>query len=186
MTDVNHFAADNAVARINELWPDAYQQLRAVAARLLNQERPDHTLAATELVHEAYLRLCDKQPASQMQDRQHFFALAARVMRHILVDHAVARKADKRGAGAIHVTLSHADSVAGNADAADVLHLHEALLAFELNDARAAKVVELKIFGGMEIAQIAISLGVSEPTVKRDWVYAKAWLSRQLKPRNGS
>jgi RNA polymerase sigma factor (TIGR02999 family) len=164
-----------------ELWPQAYRELRAVAARLLSQERDGHTLAATALVNEAYLRLHANGEPTPVQNRQHFFALAARVMRHVLVDHASARAADKRGALATHITLSGADAVASNhADAADVLSVHEALGKLELTDPRAAKVTELKVFGGLEIAEIAQALGVSEPTVKRDWLFARAWLARQL------
>jgi RNA polymerase sigma factor (TIGR02999 family) len=148
---------------------------------MLSQERHGHTLAATGLVNEAYLRLHASGQPTPVQDRKHFFALAARVMRHVLVDHATARRADKRGAGATHVTLSGADAVASDqADAADVLSVHQALELLEQADARAAKVTELKVFGGMEIAEIAETLGVSEPTVKRDWVFARAWLTRHL------
>ena len=163
------------------LWPEAYRELRSVAARMLSQERPGHTLAATALVNEAYLRLNGNGQATPVHDRKHFFALAARVMRNVLVDHASARKADKRGAGATHVTLSGADAVAHNqADVVDVLSVHEALQLLERTDARAAKVTELKVFGGLEISEIADALGVSEPTVKRDWVFARAWLARHL------
>ncbi len=166
---------------LQRLWPQAYDELRRVAARMLSQERQGHTLAATALVNEAYLRLNASGQPTPIQDRKHFFALAARVMRNVLVDHASARKADKRGAGATHVTLSGADDVPnGQADAADVLAIHQALQKLEATDARAAKVTELKVFGGMEISEIAETLGVSEPTVKRDWVFAKAWLSREL------
>jgi RNA polymerase sigma factor (TIGR02999 family) len=169
------------LGNLADLWPDAYRELRAVAARLLSQERPGHTLAATALVNEAYLRLNANGQPAPVVDRKHFFALAARVMRNVLVDHASARKADKRGAGATHVTLSGAEaSAAQQADVVDVLSVHEALALLEQTDPRAAQVTELKVFGGLQIAEIAEALGVSEPTVKRDWIFAKAWLSRQL------
>ncbi len=166
---------------LGALWPQAYSELRGVAARLLSQERGGHTLAATALVNEAYLRLNASGQPTPVVDRKHFFALAARVMRNILVDYAHARAADKRGALATHVTLSQAVDLAGvSADAADVLAVHRALEKLIAIDARAAKVTELKVFGGLEVGEIADVLAVSEPTVKRDWLFARTWLAREL------
>lgn len=169
-----------ADAGLQALWPAAYQELRAVAARLLMQERPGHTLVPTALVNEAYLRLNANRSPAPVRDRQHFFALAAGVMRRILVDHALARKADKRGAGAVHITLSGAAEQPARDSGAELLGLHEALEALERVDPRAARVTELKVFGRLETPEIAAVLAVSEPTVKRDWAYAKAWLAREL------
>jgi RNA polymerase sigma factor (TIGR02999 family) len=165
---------------LESLWPEAYRELRAVAARLLLQERPGHTLVPTALVNEAYLRLNANPAPGRIRDRQHFFALAAGVMRRILVDHALARKADKRGGGAVHITLSGAAEREARDSGAELLGLHQALQALERVDPRAARVTELKVFGGLETPEIAAVLGVSEPTVKRDWAYAKAWLAREL------
>jgi RNA polymerase sigma-70 factor (ECF subfamily) len=167
-------------ADLQALWPEAYQELRAVAARLLMQERPGHTLVPTALVNEAYLRLNAQRTPAPVRDRQHFFALAAGVMRRILVDHALARKADKRGAGAVHISLAGAAERESRDSGAELLGLHQALEALERVDPRAARVTELKVFGGLETLEIAAVLAVSEPTVKRDWAYAKVWLAREL------
>lgn len=169
-----------AAAQLEAFWPEAYQELRAVAARMLQFERRGHTLAPTALVNEAYLRLNANSGQGAVRSRQHFFALAAGVMRHVLVDHALARKAGKRGAGAVHITLSGAADAAIQDAATELIGLHQALQALARVDPRAAHVTELKVFGGLETLEIAELLGVSEPTIKRDWAFAKAWLARQL------
>ncbi len=170
-----------ADADLQELWPDAYGELRRVALRLLARERPGHTLTPTALVHEVWLNLAASKRPLAVNDRVHFVSLAARAMRHILVNHAQARLADKRGAGAVHFTLSASEDVpAAQSGPAELLAVHQALSALATDDARAAQVAELKVFGGLEVPEIAAALGVSEPTVKRDWVFARAHLARSL------
>jgi RNA polymerase sigma-70 factor, ECF subfamily len=163
---------------LNALLPAVYDELKRIARAQLARERPGHTLQATALVHEAYLRLLGAQ-SIDYADRAWFMGLAATMMRRILVNHARDRGADKRGAGAVHVELSEAAAVAE--EAFDLLGLHEALDALHLLDARQARVVELKYFGGMEIDEIAVALSVSSATVRRDWSIARLWLARELK-----
>jgi RNA polymerase sigma-70 factor, ECF subfamily len=168
-------------ASLDQLWPQAYSELRRIAARLMSRERPEHTLSPTALVHELWLNLAGAKCPPQVQDRQHFVALAARAMRHILVNHANARLADKRGSGAVHLTLSASDDTASStAGPGELLAVHQALNALAAVDARAAQVAELKVFGGLEVPEIAQALGVSEPTVKRDWVFARAHLAQTM------
>ncbi len=166
---------------LNSLWPHAYDELRRIATRLMSRERPNHTLTPTALVHEVWLNLAAAKQPQPIADRVHFVALAARAMRHILVNHANARLADKRGNGALHVTLSATDdSPSPLAGPADLLAVHEALNALAAVDPRAAQVAELKVFGGLEVPEIAAELKVSEPTVKRDWVFARAHLAQSM------
>lgn len=155
-----------------------YQELRRLARGRLRHERDDHTLSATALTHEAWMRL-STQEAGAWNDRGHFMALAATMMRRILVDHALAKQAGKR-AGA-HVTLGAVDREAAVPDpGVDVLDLHRALTAFAALDERAARVVELRYFGGLELDEIGEALGISLATVKRDWTVARAWLKSRL------
>jgi RNA polymerase sigma-70 factor, ECF subfamily len=181
-----NLSAHIAPPDLQALWPDAYNELRTIAARLMAHERPDHTLVATALVNEAYLRLQNAGENGAPQtalvlDKNHLLALASRVMRNVLVDYASARRADKRGALATHMTLSNADHVAATGDdAADVLAVNEALRKLARLDARAAQVCEMKVFGGLDVAEMASVLGVSEPTIKRDWVFARVWLAKEL------
>lgn len=155
-----------------------YRELRAVAARCLRSERAGHTLQPTALVHEAYLKLVDQRSADY-RSRAHFMAVAAMVMRRILVNHAEKRAAAKRGGGAQRLPL--ADDL-GSTDAADidVLALDEALGRLAARDERKAKVVEQRFFAGIEMSQIADNLGVSLATVKRDWEFARTWLMREM------
>jgi RNA polymerase sigma factor (TIGR02999 family) len=160
-----------------------YAELREVAARHLRAERPDHTLTPTALVHEAYLRLAGQQETA-WQSRAHFFAMAARAMRRILVDHARARRAAKRSGGE-RVPLDDASDVIAGADdaqarAIDLVALDDALARLTALDPRQARVVELRYFAGLEIEEVAELLGVSGMTVKRDWRLARAWLFREL------
>lgn len=166
-------------ANTDALFAELYAELRQLARGRLRHERPNHTLSATSLTHEAYERLA-AQRLSQWQGRGHFLAMAATMMRRILVDHALARGADKRSAEL--VTLSAADWVADDAAAAplELLDLHHALEDFARLDERAARVVELRYFGGLEVEEIAEALGCSAATVKRDWVVARAWLKSRL------
>lgn len=161
------------------LFADLYAELRQLARAKLRLERPGHTLSATSLTHEAYERLAAQRQA-EWQTRGHFLAMAATMMRRILVDHALARSADKRRGE--HVTLSAAEWVADEAAAAplELLDLHHALEEFALLDQRAARVVEMRYFGGMEVQEIAEALSTSAATVKRDWVAARAWLKQRL------
>lgn len=161
-----------------QLFPLVYDELRKLARSHLRRERPDHTLQPTALVNEAYLRLVD-QTRVKWRDRAHFFGIASRMMRRILVDHARARRAAKRGGGARKVTLQdHAQP----ADAADVdlLVLDEALTALTTLDPRGARVVELRYFGGLTIEETAEVMGTSPATVKREWTAARTWLFREL------
>lgn len=166
-------------AALDALTPLVYEQLRAVAVRLMAREAPGATLSPTGLLHEAWLRLAEG-PA-RVQDRRHVLALAARRMRHLLVDQALARKAGKRGAGQRPLTLSAAElALSPGADPVDLLAVHEALQALEAEDARCARVVELRCFGGLTLDEIAQSLSLSRATVKREWVFGRAWLARAL------
>lgn len=161
-----------------ELAPLVYDELRQLAHRYMRRERPDHTLQATALVNEAYLRLAD-QTNPHWKDRAHFFAAAARMMRHILVDYARGRQRVKRGAGAVKVELSD-EAVVAESEAEQVLDLNDALEYLAELDRRASQVVELKYFGGMNYEEIADVLSVSAITVRRDWEFAKAWLYKEL------
>jgi RNA polymerase sigma-70 factor (ECF subfamily) len=161
----------------DHLVPLVYDQLRKLASRSLRSARGDHTLRATALVHEAYLRLADAGGA--WQDRVHFYAVAARVMRSILVDYARAAKRQKRGSGAERVTFDDALIVSA-ATIPGITDLDEALGRLEAQDARKAKIVELLFFGGLTYEETAAALGISEATVHRDLKMAKAWLHRDL------
>jgi RNA polymerase sigma factor (TIGR02999 family) len=163
---------------LEELMPLVYRELRRLAHRHLGRERPDHTLQTTALVHEAYLRLVDQKDAS-WQNRAQFFAVAAQIMRRILVDYARARQYAKRGGGAQMVELDEA-MVVSTDRAAAVVALDEALLRLAELDCRKSRLVELRFFGGMSIEETAEILGVSPGTVMRDWTLAKAWLRREM------
>ncbi|MBI5268967.1 MAG: sigma-70 family RNA polymerase sigma factor [Burkholderiales bacterium] len=163
------------------LFEALYQDLRRLARQQLRQEAPGHTLSATALTHEAWFRLAD-QTRTQWRSRGHFLAVASTMMRRILINHAEARRADKRSAELVHLSLSGLDGIALPVDH-DMLAVHAALLAFEAVDPRAARIVELRFFGGLEIVEIAEVLGLSEATVKRDWALARAWLRRELGER---
>lgn len=164
---------------LDRLIPLVYDQLRAVAHRRLRSERPGNTLQTTALVHEAYARLAGAELT--LRDRAHFFALAARTMRRVLVDASRARLAGKRGGGAELVSLGAvAVELADGRDAEQVLELHEALERLEAQDPRKAKAIEAHVFAGMTRDEIAEVLGVSTPTVDRDLKMARAWLAREL------
>lgn len=158
-----------------------YDELRRLARRYLARERDGHTFQPTDLVHEACVKLADA-PGGAFRDRLHFLATAARAMREILVDHARARLADKRGGGALRVTW--VDGIAGTTDAGpDVVALDDALRRLAEVDARKARMVELRFFGGLTIEEIAQALDVSHMTVSSDWRMARAWLAAELGPR---
>jgi RNA polymerase sigma-70 factor, ECF subfamily len=155
-----------------------YKELRRIAAARMRLERGNHTLQPTALVHEAYLRLSD-QPHSAWQDRARILGLAAQAMRHILVDHARAHSAGKRGAGAVQITLDDGLAVSSSA-LVDILVLDEALTKLAGFDSRQARVLELHFFAGLTFEEIAEELGVALRTVKRDSSMARAWLRQQL------
>lgn len=160
------------------LFEALYGELRRLARGHLRQERPGHTLSATALTHEAWFRLAE-QTRTQWRNRGHFLAVASTMMRRILVNHAEARRADKRHAELASLSLSGLDEIALPVDPG-VIALHESLQAFAVVDERAARIVELRFFGGLEVDEIAEVLGISAATVKRDWTLAKAWLRREL------
>lgn len=160
------------------LMPFVYDELRRLARNYLQRERGDHTLQATALVHEAYLRLVDENSVS-WESRAHFYGIAARLMRQILVDHARARNASKRGGLAEKVSLDEARDLPPAA-ATDVLALDAALKDLARSYPRKGEVVEMKFFGGLEAKEIAEVLQISEKTVLRDWQFAKLWLCREL------
>ena len=171
---------------LDALFPIVYGELRQRASRVLGRESAGHTLQPTALVHEAYLRLVD-QRVVRWEGRTQFFAVAARVMRRVLVDHARARLAGKRGAGSQHVTLLDArlDDAAMNAsndslDTIDLLALDDALVRLAAFDARKSRLVELRYFAGLSIPEAAESLGISQATVIREWSVARRWLHREL------
>ena len=166
---------DDAAER---LFPLVYDELRRQARSFLRREREDHTLQPTALVHEAYLRLIDN-PAIKAENRTHFFAIAARVMRQILVDHARRRNAQKRGGAAQRLSLDDAE-IAPDEVAGDILSLNDALERLTTLDERKARVVDMRFFGGMRETEIAGVLGVTEKTVRRDWQFAKMWLYREI------
>jgi len=163
---------------LNQLLPLVYAELRRVAARQLRNERADHTLQPTALVHEVYLRIVDQRQVD-WQNRAHFFGVAARVMRRILVDHARRHDAGKRGDGVRCVSIDEAKEVAASNEM-PILALDQALDRLESFDADLAKIVELRAFGGLTIEEAAHVLGVSPSTAKRDWRTAKSWLNREL------
>ena len=156
-----------------------YKELRRIAAAKMHSERDNHTLQPTALVHEAYLRLAD-QPEKVWKDRTRILALAARAMRNVLVDHARARIADKRGAGAIQVTLNEGFAVSSGT-LADILAVDEALNRLAGFEPRQAKILECHYFAGLTFEEIAAELGLSTRTVKSDCAMARAWLYQQLK-----
>ena len=163
---------------LDALLPLIYQELRRLAHAQLRQERPDHTLQSAALVHEAYLRLIGLHPP-QWESRTHFFAVAARLMRQILVDYARRHGAAKRGGGAATVSLDDAQRVSSRA-AVDVVALDEALTALATFDARQSRVVELRFFGGLTLEEISAALEIAPATVQRDWTAARAWLHREM------
>jgi len=170
---------------LERLMPLVYDELRRVASRHLGRERREHTLQPTALVHEAYLRLVDQRSA-KWRSRAQFFAVAARVMRRILVDHARARGAAKRGQGAVRVSLDDVRPPAAPArgDEVDLVALDAALERLADLDERQARIVELRYFAGLSIEETAGALGIGAATVKRDWALARAWLRRELEGRD--
>jgi RNA polymerase sigma factor (TIGR02999 family) len=161
-----------------DLIPIVHDELYRLARNQMRAERDGHTLQTTALVNEAYLRLIDLSRV-RWQDRAHFFAMSARLMRQILVDHARSRQAHKRGGRARHVPFDEALVVSAEYGT-DLVRLHDALDALAIVDERKSRVVELRFFGGLSVEETAEALGVSGPTVLRDWRLAKTWLLREL------
>jgi RNA polymerase sigma factor (TIGR02999 family) len=172
---------DGDAAAGERLMPLIYEELRRRAARHLRRERPGHTLRPTDLVHETYLRLNAQNPA--WHNRDQFFAVASRLMRRILVDHARKRAAEKRGGG-MRVTLVEGLAAAPSAEP-DLLDLDAALEELAALDERQTRLVELRFFGGLSLEQAAGALGVSLATANREWAMAKGWLYRRLKQHAG-
>jgi len=164
---------------LESLIPLIYEELHRIARRYLGRERPDHTLQTTALINEAYLRLADARRLP-WQDRTHFFAIAAQVMRRILVDHARSRQNLKRGGAVRRVSLDEALTVCRERSA-ELVKLHDALTALSAVDARKGQVVELRFFGGLNIQETAHVLKISPDTVMRDWKFSKVWLLRELR-----
>ena len=175
--------SDGDQKALDELFPLVYEELRQMARRQMRRERPGHTLRTTALVNDAYLRLVDQREV-RWQNRAHFFAIAAQMMRRILVDHARAKRYEKRGGGAAHVPLEEA-AVLAEGKAAEILALDEALKALAELDERRARVVELRYFAGLSNEEIAEVLKVSTNTVTRDWNMARAWLYHELNGTGG-
>ena len=163
---------------LDKLFPLVHSELRRIAQRQMNQERAGHTLQATALVNEAYLKLVGQQGLA-WQNRAHFFAVSAQVMRHILIDHARAHARDKRGGGAIQVSLNDV-AVVAEERASHLLALDEALRQLESLDPQKGKIVELRYFGGLSIEETAEVLNISPRTVRREWQRSKAWLYRMM------
>jgi RNA polymerase sigma-70 factor, ECF subfamily len=163
---------------LEQLTPVVETELRHIARRCMAREKPGHILQSAALVNEVYLRLVDVQAVS-WQDRSHFFATCARLMRRILTDYARSRNYLKRGGGAIHISLDEG-LLTTCEEQADILALDETLNKFALHYPRQSQVVELRFFGGLEVEEVAEALKISAVTVKRDWKFAKAWLLREM------
>jgi RNA polymerase sigma-70 factor (ECF subfamily) len=179
ITRLLHAWSDGDQTALERLLPLIERELHRLARNYMRREHPGHTLQTTALVNEAYFRLVD-QKSVRWQNRAHFFAIAARIMRRILLNYARDRHRAKRGGGAVQVSLSEVAAV-GEERSAELIALDEALVRLEEFDARKARVVELRHFGGLTAAETAEVLGVSVVTVERDWHAAKAWLAREVR-----
>jgi RNA polymerase sigma factor (TIGR02999 family) len=178
VTDLLTRWSDGDHAALAELTPLVYEELRRLAHRQMGAERPDHTLQTTALVNEAYLLLAD-QSNPHWQNRAHFFAVAARAMRQILVSYARSNRAQKRGGGAATIELDEA-AILSPEQSREIIDLHEALEKLGTLDPRKAQVVELKFFGGLNYDEIAEVLKIARVTARRDWEFAKLWLYTEL------
>ena len=190
VTDLLHRWSKGEREALDVLLPLVYEELRKLARSLVRGERQDNTLQATGLVHETFIRLSQRRTA-HWGSRGEFFGWAAKVMRHVLVDHARSHRTAKRGGDAVHVSLD--DSEAGLPPSpphatdeawSDLVALDDALKRLELLDAQQARVVELRFFGDLGVEESADALGISAATVKRDWATARAWLLRELRRSN--
>ena len=178
VTQLLHQWIDGRQDALDRLLPEVYAELRRLAASYLRRERPDHSLQATALVHEAFVKLIDQRDV-RWQNRAHFFGIAAQLMRRILVDHARACRAEKRGGGERRLPLDEAIAVAATRDF-DLIALDEALTRLGELDPRQSRIVELRFFVGLTMEETAEVLGISPATVGREWVAAKAWLHATL------
>ena len=169
---------------LDKLLPLVHAELRKIARRQISQERPGHTLQATALINEAYLKLLG-QGQFEWHNRAHFFAVCAQIMRHILIDHARAHAREKRGGGAIRVSLHDADAaVMAGEKAEHLIALEDALRSLERVDPQKGRIVELRYFGGLSIEETAEVLNISPRTVRREWQRSKAWLYRMITEGN--
>lgn len=167
---------------LDRLMPLVYDELRSLASSYLRRERIGHTLQSTALVNEAFVRMVNQRDV-EWQNRAHFFGIAAQMLRRILVDHARSRNANKRGSGVVALSLNEEIAVVDKQDW-DVITVDDALEGLAKLDEQQAKLVELRFFGGLTIEETAEALGVSASTVKREWLAAKAWLSREIARKN--
>lgn len=172
-------ASAGSTSAPQELLSLVYGQLRAIAQQRMGGERRSHTLQATALVHEAYVRLLGRADV-QWADRGHFFRAAAEAMRKILIDHARAKNADKRGGGKAALAITNVADLAADADSSGILALDDAMMRLEQVDAQAAAIVRLRFYAGMSEDAVAQALGISERTVRRDWAFARGWLRDTL------
>ena len=170
---------NGSTAALEKILPVVYDELSVIARRFLRREQRDYSLQTVDLINEAYLRLVN-QRETDWKNRAHFFAVAATVMRNLLVDHARARKFVKHGGGLQQVAIENLQ-IAAPASEIDILELHEALNDLDEMDERKARIVELRYFGGLSVEETALVIGVSEITIKREWLKAKAWLYERLK-----
>lgn len=164
---------------LDRLLPLVYDELRSLARAQLRHENPGHTLGATALVHEAYLRLSRRNEIDP-RDRAHFFAIAAQSMRRVLIDHARIRGAQKRGSGKVALSLEHAGALLEDKGSEELLIIDDALERLAHANPRAAQVVERRFFAGLTLDETADTLGVSKKTVQRDWMLARAWLQKEI------
>ena len=178
MTELLAAWSDGDRSALDQLTPLVYEELRRMARRQMNRERQGHTLQTTALVNEAYLRLIDQRHV-RWQNRAHFFAIAAQMMRRILIDHARAKHFEKRGGGRPRVALDEA-AVLSDERAGELVALDEALAALSEVDERKGRVVELRYFGGLSVEEAAEVLKVSPDTITREWRRARAWLHREM------
>ena len=174
---LNEFSKGNSLA-LERILPIVYDELRIISSKYLRDEYKKHTLQTTELVHEAYLKLFGSANLD-WESRSHFFGIAARSMRQVLVDYARKRKSQKRGLGQTKLSLDNVEIVVSDSEA-QILSLNDALTKLEQLDERSCKIVELRFFTGLSIEETANMLNLSTATVKRDWNFAKAWLYREI------
>ena len=179
VTDLLQAWRDGDQTALDQLMPLVYDELHRMAKRYMGRERPDHTLQTTALIHEAYLRLIERSH-TRWENRAHFFAISAQLMRQILVDFARSRRSRKRGGEEFQVSLAEALPVFVKRDA-DLVALDDALVALAAIDARKSRIVELRFFGGLSEEETSAVLKISPATVRRDWKVAKVWLLRELK-----
>jgi RNA polymerase sigma factor (TIGR02999 family) len=178
ITKYLHEWRDGKESALDEILPLVYDELRKIARRYRSKERGEHTLQTTEIINEAYLKLLN-QSGNDWRDRAHFFAVASRVMRNLLVDYARTKNYQKRGSGAEKVSFEDVAVFSPEPDA-KILALDEALKNLAKFDERKSRLVELRYFGGLSAAETAEALGISEITVKREWLKAKAWLYKEM------